>query len=63
MNLTFVDIEWLIATQWTQLSIAGIAIFHGLVECWREWQAHRRPRVAMYGRKWIRPLATARRAA
>ena len=49
MDIT--GIEWLIATQWLQLSIAGIAIFHGLAECYREWQARRRPRVTMYGRR------------
>ena len=63
MNWSMVDIEWLIATQWLQLSIAGIAIFHGLAECWSEWRAHRKPRVSMYGRKSIRTLATVSKAA
>jgi len=55
MSWNLTDVSWLIATQWLQLSIAGVAIFHGLSECYKEWQARRAPRVSMYGRKAVAP--------
>jgi hypothetical protein len=42
------DVGWLIATQWLQLSIAGVAIVHALAEVVRGWRDSGKPRVAMY---------------
>jgi len=56
MSWTISDVQWVIATEWLQLSIAGVAIFYGLVETFREWQARKQPRVSMYGRRSIRSV-------
>ena len=51
MSWNLTDVQWLIATQWLQLSIAGVAIFYGISESYKDWQSKRATKVSMYGHK------------